>query len=253
MKPAGLAALAVMLTSPLALAQTAPPRYLVLHQELARPSQIKEYEATTREFVAMVKAHKATMPSFSFDCLMSRDFTYTYVTPAATLAAVDAILAEFGALAQAAGGPFADLMKRGGAATEYVKDAVVERQPQFSYTPAQPRLKPEELRYFRYDLYYLMPGREAEADAVAADYLKLFKARNVPNGYNVHKAVFGPELPLLAVSIPARDAADFHAEDAKVQALLGAEGQALAARALALTRRFETREAVLRPDLSLSR
>ena len=53
------------------------------------------------------------------------------------------------------------------------------------------------------------------------------------------------------ISIDGR--AEYQAEDAKLAALLGTEFQALGARTIALTRRFETREAVARPDLSVPR
>ena len=232
-------------------AQEAKPQYLVLHQEFAKPSKIADYEATSKEFVALVKKHKALMPHFSFECLQSPDFTYTYVAPIKSMADMDAINAEFGAMAQAAGAGWADLNKRGGATTEYIRESVVVSAPELSYIPAQPRLKPAEMPYRHLDLYYLKPGTEAEADAVAAEFVKLFKAKGVPDGYTLFKTVIGAEMPLFAVSVGAKDAADFHAEDAKLRTLLGSEGTALFARAFALTRRYESREGVLRPDLSV--
>jgi hypothetical protein len=63
----------------------------------------------------------------------------------------------------------------------------------------------------------------------------------------------GADLPYYFVSEGALDAAYFQAEDAKTAAAVGPELQALGARLMALTRRYETREAVPRPDLSLSR
>lgn len=247
-----LTAVAFSLAATPAFSQPAQPApYLVVHQEVAKPSMVAQYEAASKEFVAMVKAHKDKMPHFSFTCLMSPDFTYTYVVSMPNIGTMDAINAEFGALAQAAGAAFMDVNRRSGAATEYVKESIVQLAPELSYRPTQPRLKPEEVRYVHYDFYYVMPGHEPEADALAADYAKLFKSKNVANGYNLYRTVMGPEMPLLVVAIGAKDAADFHAENAKTQASLGAEGQALAARAMALTRRFEQRAAIPRPDLSL--
>jgi len=85
-----------------ALAQEPKPQYFVLHQELAKPSKIGDYEATSKEFVALVKKHKALMPHFSIDGFASPDFAYTFVAPLKSMADLDAITAEFGALAQAA-------------------------------------------------------------------------------------------------------------------------------------------------------
>jgi len=248
---AGILPALVTLASSMALAEEPKPQYYVLHQELAKPSKAQDYEATSKEFVALVKKHKALMPHFSFDCQQSPDFTYAFVAPIKSMADMDAINAEFGALAQAAGATFADLNKRGGEATQYIKESIIASAPELSYAPAQPRLKPEEMPYHHYDLYYLKPGTEPEADALASEFVKLFKAKSVPNGYTIFKVVMGPEMPLLVVSVGARDAADYYAEEAKTRLALGPEGQALFARAFALTRRFETRESRFRPDLSV--
>jgi hypothetical protein len=244
---------ALALVASAAGAQTSTPPYFVIHQEIAKPSMVKEYEATSREFVALVKANKAKMPHFGFNAFMSPDFTYTFAAPIPNLAGMDAINADFGALAQAAGASFADLNKRSGAATEYISESVIQLVPESSYTTAEPRIGPGPARYFHYALYYIIPGREAEAEAVGADYVKLFKAKGVKTGYTVYKTVMGPEMPLYIVSVGALDAADYHAEDAKVRAMLGAEMQALDARLSALVRRIEMREAVVRPDLSVPR
>jgi len=248
---AGILPALLSLSASVALAQEPKPQHFVLHQELAKPSQVAEYEATSKEFVAMVKKHKAVMPHFSFDCIQSPDFTYAYVAPIKSMADMDAINAEFGALAKAAGAAFADLNKRGGATTEYIKESIVVSAPELSYTPAQPRLKPEEMPYRHYDLYYLRPGTEPEADALGAEFVKLFKAKDIPDGYTLFKVVMGPEMPLWVVSVGARDAADYETTNAKLQTTLGAEGQALFARAFKLSRRFETREGRVRPDLSV--
>jgi len=220
------AALALM--APVAArAQTPGGQYFVVHQEVAKPSMVKEYESTSKEFVAMVKANKAKMPHFSFNCLASPDFTYTFVAPIPNMAGMDAINGDFGALAQSAGASFADLNKRSGAATEYIKEWIIQLVPELSYSPAEPRAGAP--RYFHYGIYYVMPGREAEAEAL------------------------GAEMPAYIVSVGAADAAEYQADDAKLAALLGTEFQALGARTIALTRRFETREATARPDLSVPR
>jgi hypothetical protein len=236
-----------------ALAQSPKPQHLLLHQEVAKPSRVRDYETSMKEFVALVKKHKALMPLFSFEAIASPDFTYGYVTPIRNLGDLDTILAEFGALTQATGPTVPDLMKRAGDATDHVRDSVIVTAPELSYAPATPRLKPEEMPYRHFDLYYLRPGTEPEADAVAADFQKLFKAKAIPDGYTLYKVVLGPDMPLYVVTVGALDAADYHAQDAKMRTTLGAEGAALFGRAFALTRRFETREGTFRPDLSLGK
>jgi hypothetical protein len=233
--------------------QTPAPQYFVLHQEKAKPSMIQEYESHTKEFVAMVKANKAKMPHFSFAAFASPDFLYSFVAPIPNMAGMDAINGDFGALAQAAGPALFDLNKRSGVAIERVDESVIQRMPELSYAPAQPRLESGQARYYHYGFYYVIPGREPEVEALGLEYLKLFKAKGVKNGYTIYKGVMGADLPYYFVSEGARDAADFQAEDAKTAALVGPQLEALGARLMALTRRYETREAVPRPDLSVPR
>jgi hypothetical protein len=96
-----------------------------------------------------------------------------------------------------------------------------------------------------------MPGRETDADALAKEFVALFKAKNMPNGYRLFKSEMGPDMPAIIVEVGAKDAADYYAQETSNRTTLGAEGQALFAKAFALTRRFETRSGWLRPDLSV--
>ena len=246
-------AFAVLATGSLAAAQeTAPPRLYVLHQEVARPGMMKQYEDSTKEFISLVRQHHDAIPMFDFIGIAGEDFVYTFVSQIDSFAELDKMYTGFNAVAKAVGdAKWGDLMMRGGAATEYIRESVLAEDPSLSYTPTPPRLKPEEEKYLHVDLYYVQPGRENEADAVAKDFAALFRKKNLPDSYRLFKVVMGPETPLIIVTTPAKDAADYAARDAAVRQALGAEGQALFQRAFGLTRRFESHNGWIRPDLSL--
>ena len=222
----------------------------VIHQEHAKPSQVAQYEATTKEFVAMVTKNKAAMPHFGITTLSSDDFVYTYVARIPNFGGIDGILQDFQALGLKEGAAFADLMRRGGATTDVVREWVVSYAPELSYTPASPRLPFAEARYFHYDTYYLQPGRELEVDALGKEFLALYKAKNVPNGYRIFRVEMGPEMPAVVVEVGAKDPADHYTQSVSDRAILGDDGKALFAKALGMTRRFEQHSAWLRPDLS---
>lgn len=234
----------------LAAQETSKGQLWLVHQEVVRPSMVGQFEATTKEFVALVKQHKTVMPHFDFVGLQGEDLSYTFAVPIESIGGVDAINAEFGALAQAAGAKFADVMGRGNAAIASVGESIVREDPEHSYRPANPRLADEELRYFAYDFYYLVPGKEDEAKAVAKDFVKLFAAKQIADGYRLFWTVMGADMPMLFVEVGAKDAADLAQIDARSQQALGAEGRALFQRAHAITRRYERQRAWLRPDLS---
>lgn len=245
-----LAAIALMAAAGSAAAQPPSGQWFILHQEQAKPSQVALYEETAKEFKELVEANRAAMPTFYFTVLQGDDLTYTYAARIKNFAGIDTINAEFGALFQAAGDKMAALMQRGGPAMDHFAEFVVGEEPGMGYHPANPKLKIEDARYRRYTLYYVMPGKEEEAKAIAADFVALFKSKNVGNGYNLYWAVTGPDLPLLVVEQWAKDEADYLATDAAVNAAVGDAIKPLNQRALAITRRMETKSAWLRPDLS---
>jgi hypothetical protein len=232
-------------------AQASPGRLWLVHQEIARPAMTADFEATTKEFVALVKQHKSAIPTFHFVCLQGEDMSYTFAVPVADFAAIERIDAEFEALAAAAGDRFTGLMARGDAAMERFGEWLVREEPELSYTPASPRLKADERAFYAYDFYYLVPGKEDEARALAKEFVALYKAKGVPDGYRLFWTVLGQDMPMLFVEAGAKDAVDLAQMDARARQLTGAEGSALFERAQQLSRRFERRRAWLRPDLSL--
>lgn len=226
------------------------PMY-VIHEEGVKPSRAMEYEAANKDFQAIVKKNLAAMPSFRYTAVQGEDFTWYFVAPIKGFAGMDAIGKDFAALAQAEGARFGDLMKRANATLEYSKDWVVMELPAVSYQPATPRLKREELTFFRYDYYYLMPDREADADALAAEFAALYKSGNVPNGYRLFKGIAGIEGPVIIVETGAKDAVDLHTSEQKDRTTLGEALQKLSARAFSLTRRFVSKNGLLRSDVSV--
>jgi hypothetical protein len=230
-----------------------PPtgQWYLLHQEAAKPSMVAEFESTTKEFIALVTQHRATMPDFSFNCLQGEDFMYTFVVPIQGFAGVDKVMANFGAYMQAAGPKAAEIFSRSGASFEYTNEWVVAHAPELSYQPDKPRVKIEDAKYLQYTLYYVMPGKEQEVDAIGKDFSALFRSKGLTDGYNVYKSMMGQEMPMVAVEQWGKDEADFHAQVAKNDALLGDAQKPLQARAMAITRRFEVQRTVARPDLSL--
>jgi hypothetical protein len=116
--------------------------------------------------------------------------------------------------------------------------------------PANARLAQADRRYYRWDFYYLMPGHEKESEAIARDYAALFRQKNITDSYNIYTGVLGTDLPVLLAAIPARSESDLIAADEQNNAALGADVRPLQQRAMAITRRFERREGMLRPDLS---
>ncbi len=235
-----------------AFAQEMPkPELYVLYEEIVKPASVPAYEAASKDFVAALAEKKFSSPMFTWNAYMTNEMHYLYVMRIPGFAALDSSMAEMDKAKTAVGAArWADLERRGGAAMESYNQTVTMRRPDLSYLPANPRLKMEEERYVRLDFYYLLPGKQSEAEAIAKDYVALFKQKNITERYSIFMAVMGNDLPVLVAAIPARSEADLVVADERVNAALGADVRPLEARAMAITRRFERRSAVYRPDLS---
>lgn len=241
--------MAFALAGAAARAQMAGGQLWYVHQEVAKPWMLAEYDSTTKEVMSLGAKHKAPLLSQAV-VLQGEDLTYTIAIPVKDANGNQAIAAEFGMIAEKEGPGFADVMRRGWAPVESVREFVLQEWPELSYRPEKPSYKPGETAFYHYDIYYVMPGHDEEALAIAKDFVALFKAKGIGEGYRTFTVVNGPEMPALIVEVPAKDGADYYARNAAAQATLGDAGRALFARAFAITRRLERKNAMLRPDLS---
>jgi hypothetical protein len=250
-----LAVAAAALTAAAALAQGAPaaPKMFIVHREHAFPDKLADYEATTKEFIALVQANRSAMPTFSFTALQGEDLTYNFITPIKNLADADTLLASFDALAKAAGPErFGDVMRRGGATFSSADDNAFLEVSEGTYWPAGGAVTPQNAGYYQLDFYYVKPGYEDAAAGIAASWKKLFEDAKVPYGYSVHKLVLGNDGPLWVVSTPAKDAANLAEINAAAMKAIGAAAwQAQVAKTLAICRGFDSKRYTVRRDLSL--
>lgn len=237
---------------PLFAADPPKPDLYVVHEEVVPPGMVMKYEAVTKEMLGTLAAKKVTNPNVAFSAYQTSDMHYVYLSHlSGGLSGLEPMYNAWMSMPETVGkDAWRDLEARGNAAMTSYNDIVIARRDDLSYEPATPRLKPEERAYYRWQFYYLQPGKEMEAEQIAKDYATLFRSKNAADGFTIFTAVMGQDLPLLVAAIPARSAADFAAVDEKNMASLGNDLRALQMRALGVSRRIETREGWYRPDLS---
>lgn len=244
-----------LLVSFLALSASAqnmpkPDLYLV-HEEIVKPSALAAYEAAGKDFLTALAEKKVSSAAVTWTAFSSTDMHYIYLLHLDSFAALDSSQAEWNKAREAVGATrWDDVMNRSNSGMQMYNEFVVMRRPDLSYNPATPRVAMADRRYYRWEFYYLIPGKEKEAEQVAKDYAALFKAKNLTDSWNLYQGLLGNDLPVFVVAIPAKSEADLVAADQQINATVGADVHPLQARALAVTRRFERREGMARPDLS---
>jgi hypothetical protein len=230
--------------------QMPKPELYIVHEDIVKPSALMQYEAASKDFISALTEKKFSSPMLNWRAFMTPDMHFVYVGHLDNFASLDTMQTEWGRAREAVGAArWDDTDRRGNEATSSYNDLLVLYRPDLSYIPANPRLSMSDRRYVRWDFYYLLPGHQKEAEAIARDYVALFKQKNIAESFNIYMAVYGNDLPLLVAAIPGRSDADLIAANNGVNTTLGADVRPLQQRALAITRKFERREGTLRPDL----
>lgn len=123
-------------------------------------------------------------------------------------------------------------------------------RPDISFLPQPERLKPEEYGYYTWDYVWLVPGKEADFEAVNRDWMALSAARKVRDPFMTYQGGIGNEEPAYCWFEYGKSAADYALAEDKFWRSVGDEGAALSKRTRALIRKLETKTGKYRPDLS---
>lgn len=227
--------------------QWTPPPMMVVYTDHVSPANVMPYEAATKDLINKLKA---TAPGAELEWLAASGIGswYLYAVPMQSMADMDKINQQWMAAVEAAGGP--GIMTAAEQLVDHTDVSIVAYRPDLSYAPANPRLAEKEGTYRRWNYWHVISGKAQDLEAVAREFVALYQANNVDSGWRLYQAITGAELPLYIVALTGRSAADYAANDERIGAMLGDKVDALFQKALAVTRRIETLEGNIRPDLS---
>jgi hypothetical protein len=111
-----LAAVCLLFLCLSAYGQTTPPpapQFFLIHEEIARPSMLRQYESTTRELLSAFAEKNADPKVFGMSLFTTTDMHYIYVVPMSNWGALDNFQASWNTLSQAVGKDrWHDLMTR---------------------------------------------------------------------------------------------------------------------------------------------
>ena len=246
-----LAAFAALLLPAGAAAQEADePQMFFVHQEIVKPSMIAEYEAAAVDWMELLKGSEVAKGKIEFNAFSGPQVGYVYVVPIDDFADFGEFGNSFETVAQSLGEAWREAGARSDAAVAQYESGFYIHRPDLSYEPANPRLAEGEAPFVHWDFWYAIPGKTEDLEGVAKEFVELYTSKGLDTGWNVYQAITGGDLPLYVVAVGARDEADFHANEARLNELVGAEAEALGMKALKFARRVEPMVGWSRPELS---
>jgi len=131
---------------------------------------------------------------------------------------------------------------------ENIESSIRRTRPDLSYLPDNPRIAIGDVGFIREINIYLPFGSRAEAARIITQVNALMRRHNIRNPFFVSMSVMGNG-PALRIVTPARDAADFYAENQRQAATLGAEWRALGRQMGSLATKIEFTNNIPRRDL----
>ncbi len=244
--PAGLA---LGLAGPAVAQDDAPPAMYYIVQEHVKPAMASQYEQHTKAFIKDLAATPG-IEGIQWTGVSGTEVGYIYVVPIEGLSGLAQTFEGWEAASAKMGQQkWAEHMARSSAVTEYSSTSILALRNDLSYRPETAALTTAH-PYRHYAWWYVLPGKEQAIEAVAREYVELYKAHGIETGWRVYQHVVGPDLPMYLVVETAESEAAFYAETARITELLGEQGRKLQEKAMQLARRIEINDAVIRPDLS---
>ncbi len=233
-------------------AQDAPKSQLLsVHEDNVIPSKVEEYEKAALGLVDAIKSHNIS--SLSYTAASIDDYTYIYFTPVENLGAVEKMNASFGELQEKMGkDSFGALMKKFDVCYPTHRNYLVRLRPDLCYKPEYGAQISDGLNFRHWDYYHIHPDMEDQAEAIAKEWVALNEKIKSPEGYRLYVNSYGLEGPVFIVVQSAKSAADFYTRSEAWMKKAEEAGQSLMKRTMKVVRKFESKDGMIRPELSAS-
>jgi hypothetical protein len=247
-----LSPLAVLMLWPanLAAQEEAEPTWWAVFAEQVEPADMAAFEEASAAMFEMIKANAPA--DLVYYTLSGPETGFMYAIPMESYEQFMEIGDKWEGMVGRVG--LEKWMEMDAAGSQYVTSRsmtlYIERMD-LSYVPANPRLTAEEAVMRHYDYIYPVPGKEQEVEALFREWVQLYQSGNADSGWMVYQAFTGDDLPLYVIGTVARNRGDYEADGDRLDQMFGDVDDALMQKTWALLRKFEHKDAYMRPELSL--
>ncbi|MGD9328697.1 MAG: hypothetical protein PVH48_06985 [Cyclobacteriaceae bacterium] len=190
-------------------AQEEEDQIFYCYEEIVSPDRLEDYWELAKEIVELCKENQFP---YTFYAWTTGDFKYQLWTPIKTLDDIDKMNEAWVKLLE--GWDQEKLNKfRKTKITNYSFTMNIKNE--LNYQPENSRLAEGEGKFVYWQEYYLFPGVEEEAEALAKEAVEILKSKNHDNGWNFGYGGLGYESPCMIVWIYGKDRHDYWEQDKK--------------------------------------
>lgn len=220
-----------------------------IHEDVVKPSMVKEYEGICQELIANMKKHNIQEVNMITTNLVGD--RYLYVGPIANMAQLDKPI--FATLAEKMGGnAMGDLFNRMDKCYDTEQDYVLYLDKELSYMPTGITQTPVGMNYRKFHYYQYATGNRDVVKEKIKTIRNLFQKKGSKLEYRVYRSGFGVRGEYYMVAIAAQDAVDYATKIAANNELMGEEWATAYSDLLGSLLQYEAVEGQMRPDMAYS-
>lgn len=228
-------------------AEESEPQLWFMGHNVIKPSMMNELEADLKEMVAYSKKHNYQYPWYT---LITDNYHIYYAIPVKDKNDIDEMFKTWGELAKKVGKPWQDMMKDYWNSYEYTGQFLLRHRPDISYNPEKTEGEQEENTFLVWHIDYVIPGKEAEYEAIYKEWADMNKRLNYAGAYNLYVGEMGIEGPVYIGEASGKSLSQWYKGNEKFWEEVGKEGQERNERRRKLIRKHETKHLWYHPELS---
>ena len=222
----------------------------MFHEDVIFPYMQEKYEKASKDFVEMLK--EANVEG-SYRSIQLEYFTYNYIIPVKDYDGLSKYMGMNKEMVSKIGEEKMNNVMNGfdGCYASH-KNFLMTLRNDLSYKPTYGLTTDEGLNFRHVDYLNIIPGKEDEMEQLLKDEKALYESKNIAEGYRVYFGGMGTDMPLVVFVQPAKGRTDWAMLSDRQDEQLGEEGNKLLNKFMAITQKFEHKNAMMRPDLYYS-
>ena len=208
----------------------------LVQEMIVKPSMEDQHRSLVKEYIKLCEKHSMSYTLYAWH---NRYFHYYYFYPVNDYNEINAIEEESAVLHKEFG---SENWKAWHETYDSYKYYYLKSSSNLSYIPENPRLKSEDNIYAKWDFFYAIPGKGSEFKKVFKEFKTILESKKYNGSLYLGWGDIGVEGPLYIVYSHGKSILDQIEQSNKTWRLIGEEGWNIYYKALALTRKLETKE-----------
>jgi len=221
-----------------------------IHEDVVKPSHIKEYEGIVKELLDMVKKHD--IQDTKWITAVTNNSHYLFVAPIENYAVLDKPNFVSQLIEKEGQEKVSELFIKMDKCYDTELDYIITLNEELTYMPEGITQTPEGENYREFHYIYISPGNRSVVKEKMKAIKALYESKGSKTHYRVYNSGFGTDGEYYMVAIAAKDAEHMAQKGKANKELLGEEGQSTMWDMYSNVMRYEKVEAEMRPDLAYS-